>query len=164
MTTAAGPESHEAPGTHLSVVPAPNVASELIPMPQAPGGLAPGRWVWVDDSQTWAGQRQVAELGALAASPDFWWAMRRPRTWAGLDLPVTRDPIFWVWAFFMTATTVTSIWFQPDSDKIVSILVVSWACSTAVYWFVPALVRQLWRRHRARKRNDVELTVTQHHD
>ena len=118
-------------------------------MPQGPGGAGAGRWVWVDESHGWPDQR--AQLAELGATPEFWWAVGRRRSWAGLDLPVTRDPIFWVWAFFMTATSITSIWFQPDTDKIVSILVVSWVGCTAIYWLVPALARRAWRSRKARR-------------
>lgn len=68
-----------------------------------------------------------------------------------------RDPIFWGWVFFMTSTTVTTILTQLDTDKVLSILVVSWVGCTAIYWFVPALARQVWRQ---RKRRRPKLTVT----
>ena len=101
----------------------------------APPRAPKGHWVWVDG----------------------------PRQWAGLDIPLIRDPIFWVWVFFMTSTTVTTILTQIDTDKVVSILVVSWATTTAIYWFVPALARQLWRARKARRRaNQPGITVEQY--
>ncbi len=84
-------------------------------------------------------------------SRGYWAWVDGPRQWAGLDLPLVRDPIFWVWAFFMAVTTTVTLWTQTDTDKAVSILVVSWVVTTLVYWFVPALTRQVWRtRSRAR--------------
>lgn len=92
-----------------------------------------------------------------ATTTGHWVWVEGPRTWAGLNVPVVRDPIFWVWVFFMTSTTVTTILTQLDTDKVLSILVVSWVGCTAIYWFVPALARQVWRHRKPRK---PELTVT----
>lgn len=103
--------------------------------PTPPQPKAPrGHWVWVDG----------------------------PRQWAGLDVPLIRDPIFWVWAFFMAVTTVVTLWTQIDTDKAVSILVVSWVTTTGIYWFIPALARQLWRARRTRRRASQVLTVERH--
>lgn len=90
-----------------------------------------------------------------------WVWVEGPRQWAGLDIPLVRDPIFWVWAFFMATTTVYTVLTQIDTDKAVSILVVSWATTTAIYWFIPALARQVWRQRQARRRTQV-VTVEHH--
>lgn len=88
---------------------------------------------------------------ARADRSGHWVWVEGPRQWGGLDLPLVRDPIFWVWASFMAVTTVVTLWTQVDTDKALSILVVSWVTTTIVYWFVPALTRQVWRtRSRAR--------------
>lgn len=122
-------------------VDAPTVNPYAPPLPGAvfrqasppPKPAARGHWVWVDG----------------------------PRQWAGLDLPLIRDWVFWLWAFHMATTTIVTLWTQIDTDKAVSILVVSWVLTTAVYWFIPALARQVWRARRARPAAQV-LTVERH--
>lgn len=118
----------DAPTVNPYAPPTPGTVQRSSPPPPKPG--ATGHWVWVEG----------------------------PRQWAGLDVPLIRDPIFWVWAFFMTVTTTVTLTTQIDTDKAVSILVVSWATTTAIYWFIPALARQLWRARKARRRARV-LTV-----
>jgi len=126
----------------MGTVTAPSAARANPYAPLAPGAPIPvsatppprpdakGHWVWVDG----------------------------PRQWAGLDIPLVRDPIIWVWIFFMTTTTATTVITQVDTDKMLSILIVSWVGVSVVYWFVPAVARQLWRIRQARRR----LTVTHH--
>lgn len=108
--------------------------------PPPPGWVAPppprpdarGHWVWVQG----------------------------PRQWAGLDIPLVRDWVFWLWAFHMTVTTVVTLATQVDTDKALSILVVSWVVTTGVYWFLPALARQVWRSRS--RRGASALTVERH--
>ena len=111
---------------------APPVPGAPIPVSATPPPRpdAKGHWVWVEG----------------------------PRQWAGLDIPLVLDPIFWVWIFFMATTTAATVITQLDTDKMLSILVVSWAGTTVVYWFIPALARQLWRIRKTPRR----LTVTHH--
>lgn len=73
---------------------------------------------------------------------------------------MVRDPIFWVWVFFMTVTSVTTVVVTVDSEELLSILLVSWASATVVYWFIPAIARQLWRQ---RRRGQAESAVNVTH-
>lgn len=74
-----------------------------------------------------------------------------PRQWAGFDIPLARDPLFWVWAFFMSASTASTIATQMNTGVLPSILVVTWVCVSAIWWFVPATARQVWRTRKKRR-------------
>lgn len=88
----------------------------------------------------------------MPGSRGHWVWVEGPRQWGGFDIPLVRDPLFWVWVFFMASTTATTVLTQMNTGEVPAILFVSWVCVSAIWWFVPVAARQLWRTRRARRR------------